>query len=254
MFRYIALVWNVSSEQQSRAAESLDGRLRARRWMSSFTVAGLKVFCVDASATLPVLPLANDAGVVLGAIFERSRDIEDDSPARRAARSACSCEAILASRGQWLIDNCWGNYVALMRDSANGMVRVLKDPTGTLPCFRTSADGVIVLFAHVGDCVELGLRQFTVDRSYLRARVLGFNDLERNSLAEVSQIRRGECIEIDPAAQPVVRSSRFYWDPFAFVREQQAIEDPDRAAAAVNATVRSCTQALSDGHSSVLHR
>ncbi|HJY42634.1 MAG TPA: asparagine synthase-related protein [Steroidobacteraceae bacterium] len=254
MFRYIALVWNVSSEQQSRAAESLDGRLRARRWMPSFTVAGLKVFCVDASATLPVLPLANDAGVVLGAIFERSRDIEDDSPARRAARSACSCEAILASRGQWLIDNCWGNYVALMRDSANGMVRVLKDPTGTLPCFRTSADGVIVLFAHVGDCVELGLRQFTVDRSYLRARVLGFNDLERNSLAEVSQIRRGECIEIDPAAQPVVRSSRFYWDPFAFVREQQAIEDPDRAAAAVNATVRSCTQALSDGHSSVLHR
>ena len=57
MFRYIALVWNVSSEQQSRAAESLDGRLRARRWMPSFTVAGLKVFCVDASATLPVLPL-----------------------------------------------------------------------------------------------------------------------------------------------------------------------------------------------------
>jgi asparagine synthase (glutamine-hydrolysing) len=254
MFRYIALVWNVSSEQQSRTAESLDERLRARRWTPSLTLAGLRVFCVDASATLRALPLANDAGVVLGAIFERRRDLDDDSAARRAALSARSCEAILASRGQWLIDNCWGNYVALMRDASSGTVRVLKDPTGTLPCFRTSADGVTVLFAHVGDSVDLGLRRFTVDRACLRARVLGFNDLERNALVEVSQVRRGECIEIDPAAGPVVRSSRFCWDPLAFVREQQAIEDPERAAAAVNATVRSCTQALSGGHSSLLHR
>jgi asparagine synthase (glutamine-hydrolysing) len=254
MFRYIALVWNVSSEQQSRTAESLDGRLRARRWTPSLTAAGLKVFCVDASATLRPLPLANDAGVVLGVIFERRRDIDDDSPARRAVLSARSCEAILGSRGQWLSDNCWGNYVALMRDTARGTVRVLKDPTGTLPCFRTSADDVTVLFSHIGDCVEMGLRHFTVDDAWLRARVLGLNDLERNALAEISQIRRGECVEIDPAAQPVVRSSRFCWEPFAFVRDQQAIEDPDRAAAAVNATVRSCTQALSGGHSSLLHR
>ena len=135
MFRYIALVWNDSSEQQSRTAGALDERLRERRWTPSFAGAGLKVFCVNASATLRVQPLANDAGVVLGAVFERIRDIDDDSPARRAALSAHSCEAILASGGQWLIDNCWGNYVALMRDSSSGTVRVLKDPTGTLPCF-----------------------------------------------------------------------------------------------------------------------
>jgi asparagine synthase (glutamine-hydrolysing) len=254
MFRYIALVWNVSSEQQSRAAQWLDEQLRARRWTASFACAGSKVFCMDASPTLRPLPLANDAGVVLGAIFERRRDIDDDSPARRAALSARSCEAILATRGQWLIDNCWGNYVALMRDAASGTVHVLKDPTGTLPCFRTSVEGMTVLFAHIGDCVELGLRRFAVDRAWLRARIVGFSDLERNALAEISQVRRGECIEVDTASEPVVRSSRFCWDPFAFVREQQALEDPKRAAAAVNATVRSCTQALSGGHSSLLHR
>src|SRR5262245_26608805 len=101
MFRYVALIWNVSSEQQSRTAQSLDRRLRERRWTPSLTGAGLKVFCADASATLRPLLLANDAGVVLGAIFERRRDIDDDSPARRAAFSERSCEAILASRGQW---------------------------------------------------------------------------------------------------------------------------------------------------------
>lgn len=254
MFRYVALVWNVSSEQQSRTAESLDGRLRARQWTLSFGGSGLRVYCRDLSATLRALPLANDAGIVLGTLFERNRAIDDDSPARRTTLTARSCEAILASRGQWLIDNCWGNYVALMRDVSAGTVRVLKDPSGTLPCFRTFADGVTVLFAHVGDCIGLGLGRFTVDREYLRTRVLGFNDLERNALVEIAQVRRGECVEINPATEQVVSSSRFCWDPFTFVREQQAIEDPDRAAAAVQATVRSCTQALSAGHASLLHR
>lgn len=254
MFRYIALVWNVSNEQQSRTAESLDGRLRARQWSPAFVSAGLRVLCTDLSPTLRALPLPNDAGVVLGTLFERNRDIDDDSPARRATLTARSCEAIFASRGQWLVENCWGNYVALLREAAAGTVRVLKDPTGTLPCFRTRSNGVTVVFAHIGDCLELGLARFSVDRAYLRARVLGFNDLERNALEHISQVRRGECVELDPATEPVVRSSRFCWDPFAFVREQQAIEDPDRAAAAVRATVRSCTQALSAGHTSLLHR
>jgi asparagine synthase (glutamine-hydrolysing) len=254
MFRYIALVWNVSSEQQSRTAGSLDGRLRARQWSPVCTSAGLRVLCTDLSATLRALPLPNDAGVVLGTLFERNRDADDDSPARRATLTARSCEAILDSRGQWLIENCWGNYVALLRDVATGTVRVLKDPTGTLPCFLTRCDGVTVAFAHIGDCIELGIARFTVDRAYLRARVLGFNDLQRNALEEASQVRRGECVELDPATESVVRPSRFCWDPFAFVREQQAIEDPGRAAAAVQATVRSCTQALSAGHASLLHR
>ena len=113
MFRYVALVWNISSEQQSRTAESLDGRLRARQWTQSLNSAGLRVFCKDLSATLGALPLANDAGIVLGALFERSSAIDDDSAARRATLTARSCEAILSSHGQWLIDNCWGNYVPI---------------------------------------------------------------------------------------------------------------------------------------------
>ncbi|HKS58128.1 MAG TPA: asparagine synthase-related protein [Steroidobacteraceae bacterium] len=254
MFRYVALVWNLASEQQARTAESLAERLRARQWTQSFSSVGLRVYCKDSSATLRALPLANEGGIVIGVLFERSSAIDDDSPPRRATLTARSCEAILSSHGQWLIDTCWGNYVALMRDASTGTVRVLKDPSGTLPCFRTLSDGVTVLFAHVGDCIELGLKRFTVDREYLRTRVLGFSDQERNALVEISQVRRGECIEIDPAAEQAVRSSRFCWNPFTFVRDRPAIEDPDRAATAVHATVRSCTQALSAGHASLLHR
>ena len=50
MFRYIALVWNVSDEQQSRTAESLDARLRARQWTPVFVAKGLRAFCADRAA------------------------------------------------------------------------------------------------------------------------------------------------------------------------------------------------------------
>lgn len=255
MFRYIALVWNVTDEQQSRTAESLDGRLRARRWTQAFAGTGVRVFCADEGGTLRTLPLASSAGVILGTLFERNRDIDDDSPARRAALSARSCEAILASQGRWLIENCWGNYVALLHDPAVGIVRVLKDPTGTLPCFKTSFESVTILFSHIGDCIELGVRGFSVDRAYLRERVLGLNDLEVDALEQVQQIRRGECVEIDPLAPPsTFRSRRFYWNPFTFLQPSSVIEDPARAAAAMRATVRSCAQTLSAGHASLMHR
>jgi asparagine synthase (glutamine-hydrolysing) len=131
---------------------------------------------------------------------------------------------------------------------------VLKDPAGTLPCFKTTFENVTILFSHIGDCIDIGVRGFTVSGTYLRTRVLGFSDLESNALDEVEQIRRGECVELDPGARPALRSRRFYWDPFTFVRGSDAIEDPARAATAMHAVVRSCTQALSGGHSNLLHR
>ena len=254
MFRYIALVWNVTNEQQSRTAESLDGRLRARRWAQVFGSQGVRVFCADTGfGMLRALPLANEAGVVLGIAFERNRDVDDDSPARRAIFTARGSEAIVASQGRWLIQNCWGNYIALLRDASSGIVRVLKDPSGSLPCFETSHEDVAILFSHIGDCVQLDLRRFTVDSATLRSRVLGFNDLEDDALDGVAQIRRGECVEIDVSSRPGVRSRRFYWDPFTFV-QAATIEDPQRAAAAMHATVRSCAQALAAVHANLLHR
>ena len=122
MFRYIALVWNVTDEQQSRTAESLDERLRARPWKRVFASNGLRIFCADEGTTLRALPLVNNAGVVLGTLFERNRSVDDDAPARRAVLSARSCEQILASQGRWLIENCWGNYVAVLHDAAAGTV------------------------------------------------------------------------------------------------------------------------------------
>jgi asparagine synthase (glutamine-hydrolysing) len=255
MFRYIALVWNVTNEQQSSTAESLAGRLRAPRWTPALLGKGLRVFCADAgTGMLRALTLANDAGVILGTLLERNRDIDDDSPSRRAIPSARGIEAILASQGRWLIENCWGNYVALLHDASAGTVRAVKDPSGTLPCFTTSVEDVTIAFSNIGDCVDLGARRFTVDRAYLRARVLGFTNLEKNALEGVEQVRRGECVELDPAARPVIRSRRFYWNPFVFLHEERTIEDPRRAAESMRATVRSCTQALSGGHTSLLHR
>jgi asparagine synthase (glutamine-hydrolysing) len=255
MFRYIALVWNGSDGRQSRSAEALDGRLRALRWQRVSDGNGLRVFCVDAeSGALKVHLLADKAGALVGSVFERNRDIKDDSAARKVTLTARTCEVILASKGQWLIENCWGNYVAFLRDPRTSTVHVLKDPTGNLPCFRTSWEGLTVIFSHSGDCLDLGLPPFTINLSYLRARVVGLNDLEQSALNEVDQIRRGECIELGAGAQPVVRSRRCFWNPVTFTDASRTIENGEEAAVAMRSTVRSCTQTLSANHASILHR
>ena len=118
---------------------------------------------------------------------------------------------------------------------------------------RDQGRGLDDRLSNIGDCVELAL-EIHIRSKHIRARVLGFHRPGEERSGGVEQVRRGECVELDPAARPVIRSRRFYWDPFAFLHAQHTIEDPGRAAESMRATVRSCTQALSGGHASLLHR
>ena len=51
-----------------------------------------------------------------------------------------------------------------------------------------------------------------------------------------------------------MRSSRFYWDPFTFVASERRSRIRTARPQPMRATVRSCTQSLSAGHASLLHR
>jgi asparagine synthase (glutamine-hydrolysing) len=105
-----------------------------------------------------------------------------------------SCQ-IVRSKGRHLIDAFWGNYVALIRSADSSKVYVLKDPAGVLPCFIAKFRGVTVLFSRMADCVDLNLIHFSVNYECLRDRVMSIGyEVGRNSLNEVSQLYRGQCI------------------------------------------------------------
>lgn len=53
-------------------------------------------------------------------------------------------EEIVRTKGQWLIEHCWGGYVAVIADREGAALSVVRDPSGMLACYHAHApDGTI---------------------------------------------------------------------------------------------------------------
>jgi asparagine synthase (glutamine-hydrolysing) len=258
MFRYIALIWDVGDSQQSEAVQGMARRLKASsaQWLEALDRPGLRVFCTDVCpGSLEPQPLVGKAGVVLGSLFAHRADVHDDAPVRRCVMDEARTAAIVDSRGEWLVRNAWGNYVAFVADPLTGHISVLKDPCGSLPCFSTVFRGVTIAFSAIADCAELGAMRFTVNRRFLERRLYcGDITQQWDALNEISQVRRGECVEFAPRRQPAIVARRFLWNPFTIARTREPLDDPAAAATALRNTLRSCTSTLAACHESVLLR
>jgi asparagine synthase (glutamine-hydrolysing) len=255
MFRYLALMWNTDSRERSAVARELERRINAisSTWSMELQGEGIRIFAADKSASLGVHLLDNGAGLVLGEIFARQRNIRSDSMVRPAVFGARETKEVLWSQGRDLTSSYWGNYVAFLIDARARSRFVLKDPTGSLPCYFTEASGLRVLFSHLSDCRELRCLRFNVNWSFVRTRTVhGGFDVEGNPIAEVSAVNRGECIRFDYAGNCISRS--FYWHPDSFAEAGNQIDDASWAAGALRATVRSCVHSLAARHSSVLQQ
>ena len=258
MFRYVALIWNVQDSQQEDAAQAMTRRLEASssQWQEALDCPGLRVLCADARAgSLEPHLLAGKLGVLLGSVFTRRLGPQDDEPAQRCELGEARTAAIVDSRGEWLVRNCWGNYVALIADPLTGSTCVLKDPCGSLPCFSTTFRGCTIVFSAIADCIELGSARFTLNRHFLERRLYGGDMTQQyDALNEVMQIRRGECVELAPRQQPSIIRRRFLWNPIEIARAGDMLDDPGVAAMALRSTLRSCTSTLAACHESALLR
>ena len=258
MFRYVALIWAAQDAQQVDAAQAATRRLKASssQWQEVLDRPGLRVLCTDMRpGSLEPYVLPGKAGVVLGALFANRSDLDDDTPSPTCVLDEARSAAIVDSRGEWLLRNAWGNYVAFTADPVTGRTLVLKDPCGSLPCFSANCRGITVVYSSIADCLELGSLRFTVNRRFVERRLYGGEMTQQfDALNEVTQIRRGECVEFAPLQQPAMVGRRFLWNPFVVARSQAPLDDPSRAAFALRNTLRSCTATLASCHESVLLR
>jgi asparagine synthase (glutamine-hydrolysing) len=88
------------------------------------------------------LALPNDAGILVGRLFER------DGEARPVHRlGEADARAAVASRGQSLIDHYWGNFVAILR-TEEGLV-VVRDPSGAVPAHFRDLGNVQLVCSHL---------------------------------------------------------------------------------------------------------
>jgi asparagine synthase (glutamine-hydrolysing) len=251
------MVWDPASPQQQEAAHLIAERLRqlSPAWRQEFCSPGMQVFC--AGARDPALQLhlvGNQGGIVIGSLLARSRDLFSPAPAEQLRFDAAQSQSFVRSRGQWLIDHAWGDYVAFGHDAGNGYKWVLKDPTGLLPCLRTEFRGVSIFFSRISDCLDLQLR-FTINETFLRSlMMLGTTFQDISSLNEASPVRRGESIEFTQDSSGWHISRKLYWTPVSYTDAEDLIEDPQTAARAMHSVVRAATAGLARLHRSLLLR
>lgn len=99
-----------------------------------FTAPGIALFAQGGRRAL----LARDAGLVLGRIHRRS-----GAMASITAFSAEETVALLASRGQTLIETCWGDFLAILVSPAS--VTVVRPPFSDLTCLHVERGGLHVI-------------------------------------------------------------------------------------------------------------
>lgn len=258
MLRYLGMLWDETNPQQQETASLIAARLPQLSpvWRQEFYAPGMQVFCAGArNDSSQVHRVADDGGVVIGALFERNRELLSPSPDRQLHFGALQSIAYVQSRGQWLIDHAWGDYVAFGRDGAKASKWVLKDPTGSLPCLRSDFRGVSIFFSRIGDCMDLRLLRFTINEAFLRCHMMIGSSLQDvSALNEVSPVRRGERMEIRHTGTDSSSVSSLCWNPITYTAADDLIEDPQVAARAMRNVVKAATASLASLHRSVLLR
>lgn len=253
MFRYVGFLWHPEETTAWHRAAHLSRRLLATSsdWQIVADRPGMRVFAAGViPGTTEVRPLPNDAGVVLGTLFDRNSDHTDASRCRAATLGLGEADRIVKSRGQELVSRYWGRYVAFLQDDQARASRVLRDPTGQIPCFRTKCAGVHIVFSSMLDCMELGLPKFTPNWKYVMARLsFSTGQADMTGLNEVQEIYGGQCVRFGADGE----AAAFYWNPIE-IANSGLLEDPSYAAHALRATTKACTHAWASRYDSVLLR
>lgn len=247
MFRYLTFAWNSADESATAAARVLAGRLDGNqaKWLPVMRQPGIEVrYVASSSEASRAYLLPRGRGVVLGTLFVRQ--IDQPSHLVNGDLSEPEAQAIVASGGRKLFESYWGRYVAFIRDANRQTSWVLRDPTGGLPCYSCTVDGVTIYFTELDDVI--GVRPLSVNWDYV-ARALcvtGGLQTHETGFHEIGQVLGGECVE---AAGQATRS--FMWDPWAIA--QSTLDDPIQATAAVRRTVADVVHCWASCHSNVLH-
>lgn len=249
MYRFLACIWDVEDRAAALQAAAITARLRASTalWRSVVDTPGLIVLCIGADGpTWQTYLLASDGGAVLGVLFQRA----SDGVSRASAPSFNDHEsrAIIQTRGEHLVRQYWGRYVAFVRDPLTQRQYVLRDPTGLLPCYAARIQSVDVYFSWLADAVQAGVSSTRIDFDYVRARLrcrLAYG--RRTGLTDVSQVLGGECFAHDRGKT----TQTLLWNPLHEC--EPPIEDSMHAAAELRRVTRDVVQAWAGRYTSIVH-
>lgn len=166
-------------------------------------------------------------GAVLGSVFSRidARPIvEAAEPLRRE---------IAASRGQMLVDRCWGAWFAIFLDEGGGHW-ALRDPSPLAPAYRRDVEGITLYFSDLRTASELGAAPREHDPEFL-AQWLVYPQLrtERTGARGTSELLPGTQHSVSQAGT----STSVVWSPWDHASPDRQIVEFEDAAERVRRVV-----------------
>jgi asparagine synthase (glutamine-hydrolysing) len=248
VLRYVAFIFNDDDLEQREAHLHLTDKIvtaSPRRWQPACRAPGLTVWRSGRGMATPRAEATH--GVVLGRPVAGAgaggRRIAEDG-----SISAALAAEIARSEGRVLGSCWWGGYVAFLCDPHRPRRCVIRDPTGTIPCFRIRLSGVDVFFSDVADIRASGLCSFKANYRYIRASVL-LPRLQKTitGLENVDEVLPGEFWTDDRDG-----GRAFIWDPYEFAG-RDGIGGVDAATAAVREVVESSVWSLVEPFERVAH-
>lgn len=241
MERFIALIFDPGDTNAAARACAWSAPFSCSPWTGVIGGDGLAIF-VRARKAGPAnwaLLSGGVEGVVLGHAFRRGQE----GLGRANTLTPEESTRIAESRGERLMRDFWGGYVAIWRERRDGQASIMRDPCGALPCFVTEQDGVFLAFSHAEDIADLPGVRLTIDWRFLAAFLVHNKFVTRHTgLAEVKELLAGERMDIEPGSSISSSSSStrraFVWNGAEIAREAKA-----RAFASVRDELRATANA-----------
>ena len=170
------------------------------------------------------------AGCILGTLFHRHGVAE---PVTCLASSEAA--SILSSDGQALLRRYWGGYVSVV--AASDSVRIIRDPSGTFPCYFACHSGLTFVASDADLLVASGATIYIdfaeIGRQFYRANV----PVAATALRGISELLAGFSLKL-PASGELQEPC---WSPWDYVCDRQ--ESPETSAERLHRTVGHCIQA-----------
>lgn len=193
-------------------------------------------FLIEADAARLLAP--GNGGLVIGSLFRRSplaERVRDLTPSlwRELGRA----------EGRGLIRDFWGSYLALLLEPDGKGVRVLRDPSGEVPCYHTRHHDITVVAGQVRDLDNAGLVSGRVNWAFV-ARHLhrpGHHGAD-TGLADVEELLPGHALVWHdlPASGTLVEQ---FWQPWDHVSAGH-VDPSERSAELLEALVDKTIGAL----------
>lgn len=258
MARYLALVWNPFDAQAAQAAEHLKlsyGQQKKEQILSAVVEdEGLCVYHGESFDTsnavkinnLASIPKAN--GAIVGRIYNALDGMSPSTICEKLTEQDAA--EIIDTLGKAVLDKFWGRYVAFIRDGRCNTVSVIRDPTGSVPCYYRRIDEVYIFFSHSEDIDPFNLPSPTINFNHIQCALLrGMVNRPTTGLNEVGKILQGECLLLENGHE----SRRLYWNAADHARRTFSGTQQD-ATDILRHTVLKCLNAQLGAHQRVLLR